>query len=121
MSRPIGRTPRGRASCHTRSNAVGSQDPQSPQQAPEEPAKAKRALQKILDGREQEGCARKRSAPWSKIGQDGKAVEYLLKDCEALLAFSDFPAGHLEISAHEQRHRKFARNHSLAKTRVRTH
>ena len=58
-----------------------------------------------LDGREQEGCARKRSAPWSKIGQDGKAVEYLLKDCEALLAFSDFPAGHLEISAHEQRHR----------------
>ena len=46
-----------------------------------------------------------RSAPWSKIGQDGKAVESLLKDCEALLAFSDFPAGHLEISAHEQRHR----------------
>ena len=35
----------------------------------------------------------------------GKAVESLLKDCEALLAFSDFPAGHLEISAHEQRHR----------------
>ncbi len=104
MSRPIGRPPRGRGSCHTRSNAVGSQDPQFPH-SPGRASEGQASAAEDLDGREQEGCARKRSAAWSKIGQDGKAVEYLLKDCEALLAFSDFPAGHLEISAHEQRHR----------------
>ena len=97
--------PRGRGSCHTRSYAVGSQDPQFPQQAPEEPAKAKRALQNIWMAESKKDALAKRSAPWSKIGQDGKAVELLVKDCEALLAFSDFPAGHLEISAHEQRRR----------------
>ena len=101
MSRPIGR-PRGRGSCHTRSYAVGSQDPQFPQQAPEEPAKAKRALQKIWTAESKKDAL----ASVPRLGRKlGKAVESLLKDCEALLAFSDFPAGHLEISAHEQRHR----------------
>src|ERR1700753_2701556 len=39
-----------------------------------------------------------------------KAVECLIKDREALLAFYDFPAEALEASANDQRHRKLVRD-----------
>ena len=57
--------------------------------------KAKRALQEILDGRDQEGCAhglRRLHRTWG-VKYD-KAVECLIKDRDALLAFYDFPAEH---------------------------
>ena len=59
-------------------------------------SKAKRALQEILDGRNQEGCIRGLRIvlleTWG-VKYD-KAVECLVKDRYALLAFYDFPAEH---------------------------
>ena len=39
-----------------------------------------------------------------------KAVDCLIKDRDALLAFYDFPAEHWKTSAHDQRHRKRIRD-----------
>jgi hypothetical protein len=109
MSRPIGRPPGAVVVVIPVATLLGHKT-LSFLTAPEEPAKAKRALQKIWTAESKKDAL----ASVPRLGRKlGKAVESLLKDCEALLAFSDFPAGHLEISAHEQRHRKFARNQSL--------
>jgi hypothetical protein len=64
---------------------------QRPQQSAEQPAtKANRALQDILDGRDQKGRAR----GLRRLYRDLKTVECLIKNRNALLAFYDFPAEH---------------------------
>ena len=50
-----------------------------------------------------------------------KAVECLIKDRDALLAFLRFPHRTLETSAHDQRHRKLVRNDPPITYRILSH
>ena len=73
--------------------------------------KAKRALQEILDGRDQEGCARGvrclRRNLGRQIRQGGRVLDQRSRRAACLLRL---PCRALEASAHDERHRKLVRN-----------
>ena len=87
---------RGSVAEDPRPALLGAQDRQCAQQAAEEPAiEGQAGAAGDLDGRDQEGCARAFDAFVETWGvKYDKAVECLIKDRDALLAFYDFPAEH---------------------------
>ena len=74
---------------------LGAQDRQCLEQAAEEPAIESQAGVQDSGWRDQEGCARGVRCLRRDLGRKyEKAVECLVKDRDALLAFYDFPAEH---------------------------
>ena len=87
---------RGGVAEDTRPALLGAQDRQCLEQAAQEPAiEGQACAPGDSDGRDQEGCTRRVRRLHRNLGrQDDKAVECLIKDRDALLAFYDFPAEH---------------------------